>query len=315
MRTSIPPLPALIAFEAVARRRSFALAAAELHLTPSAVSHQVAHLEKLMGVRLFDRSSQGVRLSPVGESYLRRVAGALGAIGAATDDVRTGVRNSLYVHSSPSLASLWLMPRLAQFSQEHPGVSLFLSASPTHSDFELGLVDVDIRYGLPNWPNLTVQPLFEERIMPLASPSFIERHRLREPDELMQVPLIQSTVSVVQWSDWFGSAGLAHRPDRYALRFDRAYLSLQAAVQGLGVALESATIARGHLDADQLRPMFDPALSVSVRAHFIVYPPRHAERPEVAQFLQWVGSQVARTGSSLPQWKSTGKSKPARAKR
>jgi DNA-binding transcriptional LysR family regulator len=292
MRTSIPPLPALLAFEAVARRRSFALAAAELHLTPSAVSHQIARLEDFLGVRLFERSARGVELSTAGEAYLRRVAGALGAIGAATEDVRKDVRNSLYVHASPSLAGLWLMPRLGHFARAHPGVSLFLSASPTHSDFALGHVDVDIRYGLPDWPDLTVQPVFEERIMPLASPAFIERHRVREPDELLEVPLIQSTVSVVQWNDWFASRCLAHHPDRFALRFDRASLSLDAAVQGLGVALESATIAEGHLDAGRLRPMFDPAWSVAVRAHFVVYPPRHGQRPEVAQFLEWLGAQA-----------------------
>ncbi len=179
----LPPLPTLVAFEAVARRRSFALAAGELNLTASAVSHQIAKLEDFLGVRMFDRSPQGVKLSVAGESYLRRVAGALGAISAATEDVRQGVRNSLYVHASPSFASLWLMPRLANFAQAHPGISLFLSASPTHSDFALGQADLDIRYGLPQWPDLVVQPLFEEPILPLASPAFLERHRLREPAE------------------------------------------------------------------------------------------------------------------------------------
>ena len=294
MRTSIPPLSALVAFEAVARRRSFALAASELNLTPSAISHQIAHLEKLLGVRLFERTARGIALSQAGENYLRRVAGALGAIGAATDDVRMGVRNSLYVHTSPSLASLWLMPRLAGFSRSHPGVSLFLSASPTHSDFELGQVDLDIRYGLPNWPNLNVHPLFEEHILPMASPAFIERHRMREADELLEVPLIQSTVSLVQWIDWLATRGISEGPDRFALRFDRASLSLDAAVQGLGVALESMTMAQGHLEAQRLQPIFDPSWSVAVRAHFVVYPQRHAQRPEVLQFVEWLGEETAR---------------------
>jgi LysR family glycine cleavage system transcriptional activator len=298
MRTSIPPLPALLAFEAVARRHSFALAATELHLTPSAVSHQISRLEDFLGVRLFERSAKGVALSPAGENYLRRVAGALGAIGVATDDVRKDVRNSLYVHASPSFASLWLMPRLGHFARAHPGVSLFLSASPTHSDFALGLADVDVRYGLPTWPDMTVQLVFEERVLPLASPDFIERNRMRDPDELLQVPLIQSTVSIVQWNDWFGSRGLPHHPERFALRFDRASLSLDAAVQGLGVALESATIAQGHLEADRLRPVFDREWSVPVRGHYLVYPPRHGKRPEVVQFVEWLGAQAGQAGIS-----------------
>lgn len=291
----LPPLPSLQAFEAVARRRSFALAAGELNLTPSAVSHQIAKLEGFLGVKLFDRSSQGVKLSTAGEAYLRRVAGALGAIGAATDDVRQGVRNSLYVHTSPSFASLWLLPRLADFAQAHPGISLFLSASPTHSDFVLGQVDLDVRYGLPQWPQLVVQPLFEEHILPLASPAFIARQGLRTPADLLQAPLIQSTVSVVQWADWLGARDVARAPDRFALRFDRAQLALDAAVQGLGVALESATIGGQHLQAGRLAAVFDPSWSIRVQVHFLVYPARHAKRPEVEAFSNWL---LAQTGAA-----------------
>ncbi len=288
----LPPLPSLLAFEAIARRKSFALAAAELHLTPSAVSHQVARLEGFLGVKLFERSSRGVKLSPAGESYLQRVAGALGAIGAATDDVRQGVRNSLYVHASPSFASLWLMPRIGQFAQAHPGVSLFLSASHVHSDFELGQVDIDIRYGVPHWPQLVVKSIFREPIMPLASPAFIERHQIREPVDLLQVPLIQSTVGVVQWGDWFERFAPPKRPERFALRFDRALMALDAAVQGLGVALESAVIGADYLSSGRLQPVFDPQWAVAVQAHFVVYPQSHGYRPEVAQFLSWLETQT-----------------------
>jgi LysR family glycine cleavage system transcriptional activator len=288
----LPPLPSLVAFEAIARRRSFALAAGELHLTPSAVSHQVARLEEFLGVKLFDRTSRGVKLSPAGEAYLLRVGGALGAIGAATDDVRQGVRNSLYVHASPSFASLWMMPRIGQFAQAHPGVSLFLSASHLHSDFALGQVDIDIRYGVPAWPQLVVKPVFRESIMPLASAAFIERHQIRTPADLLQVPLIQSTVSVVQWADWFALHPPLQKPERFALRFDRAMMALDAAVQGLGVALESTAISNAHIDAGRLQPIFDPAWSIPVQAHFVVYPERHGYRSEVSQFLQWISEQT-----------------------
>ncbi len=298
----LPPLPSLVAFEAIARRRSFALAASELHLTPSAVSHQVARLEDFLGVKLFERSSRGVKLSPAGEAYLLRVGGALGALSAATDDVRQGVRNSLYVHASPSFASLWLMPRIGQFAQAYPGVSLFLSASHVHSDFELGQVDLDIRYGIPAWPQLVVKPIFREPIMPLASAAFIERHQIRTPADLLQVPLIQSTVGVVQWADWFALYHPAKKPERFALRFDRALMALDAAVQGLGVALESTVIGGGHIEAGRLQPVFDPAWAIPVQAHFVVYPERHGYRPEVAQFLEWLGTQVGPVpGPAMPK--------------
>jgi DNA-binding transcriptional LysR family regulator len=290
----VPPINNLLAFEAVARRRNFALAAAELHLTASAISHQVARLEAQLGVRLFERSSHGVRLSTAGELYLSRVGGALAAIAAATDDLRQGVSNSLYVHSAPSIASLWLMPRLHGFAQAHPEISLNLSAAHTHSDFALGQADIDIRYGVPQWPNLVVEPLFEERIVPLASPAFIQQHRLKRPEHLLDVPLIQSNVSVVQWPDWIAKFTDKRASDRFALRFDRAQMSLDAATQGLGVALESATIAGRHVAERKLRPVFGLEMAIKVKAHFAVYPARHAKRPPVEAFLTWLHHEAAR---------------------
>ena len=288
----IPPLAALQAFETIARRKSFALAAEELHLTPSAVSHQVAKLEGLLHVRLFERSARGVELTPAGQQYLQRVASALGAINTATEDLRHGVQDTLYVHSSPSFASLWLMPRIASFTEQHPHISLVLSASHVHSDFQLGQMDIDIRYGLPNWPNLEVEPVFTERIQPLASPEFIRSHALHEPADLLRVPLIQSSVNVVQWPDWFARFCSDQRPERMGLRFDRAMMSLDAAVQKLGVALESSAIGHSLIASGRLQPVFDDRLSLEVQGHFLVYPARHGARPEVQHFVQWLKEEA-----------------------
>lgn len=289
-----PPLPNLLAFEAVARRRSFALAAAELHLTASAVSHQIARLESQLGVRLLERSAHGVRLSAAGEQYLARIGGALTAIASASEDMRQGVSNSLYVHCAPSLASLWLMPRLRDFALACPEIALNLSAAHTHSDFALGQADIDIRYGVPNWPGLVVEPLFEERIVPLASPAFIREQRLKRIEQLLELPLIQSNVSVVQWSDWFGAFSDKRAPDRFSVRFDRAQMSLDAATQGLGVALESMTMAGKHLAEGKLRPVLAPDKAIRVKAHFAVYPARHAKRPPVEAFLAWLHGEAAK---------------------
>jgi LysR family glycine cleavage system transcriptional activator len=293
MRTSLPPLNCLLAFEAVARRLSFTTAAAELHLTPSAISHQIAKLEEFLGVRLFERTARNVELTSAGEDYIKRVGVALATLGAATDNARKGVRNTLHVHSTPSFASLWLMPRLAAFSKAYPGISLSLSSSVQHSDFAAGLVDIDIRYGLPHWPQLEVEPVFDEKITPLASPDFIRRHGIETPDDLMHVPLIQSMVSIVQWVDWFGARGSDFVPAGFAYRFDRAFMALDAAVQGLGVALESTSIGAPHILGKRLRPIFKAdAFSMPVQAHFLVYPARHAQRSEVANFLDWLRREV-----------------------
>jgi len=289
---TIPPLATLQAFEAIARRRSFAQAASDLGLTASAVSHQIAKLEKMVGTRLIDRTPAGVKLSVAGEQYLQRVSSAIAALTSATRDLQSGVRHSLYVHASPSLASLWLMPRLAGFAKTNPDVSLFLSSSHVHSDFGAGLSDVDIRYGVPNWPNLVVEPLFKEQVMPLISPTLQKRFKMKEPVDVLKAPLIQSAVSVVQWSDWLESVGVNQSPERYALRFDRAQLSLDAAIQGLGVALESTTMAAPHLESGRLVPLFPTKKAIKVEAHFVVYPKRHAKRKEVAAFLAWIKKQV-----------------------
>jgi DNA-binding transcriptional LysR family regulator len=290
----VPPTPNLLAFEAVARRRSFALAATELHLTASAISHQVARLESQLGVRLFERSAHSVRVTPTGQQYLQRVAGALAAIGTATEDLRQGVGNTLYVHAAPSFASLWLMPRLREFSQAHSEISLNLSAAHTHSDFALGQADVDIRYGIPQWQDLVIEPLFEERVLPLASPAFIRENRLRRPEQLLAVPLIRSNVNVVQWTDWFGEFADGRAPDHFSVQFDRSQMSIDAATQGLGVALESATIAARHLADGRLAPVLGLEAAVRVKAHFAVYPNRNARRPPVEAFLTWLHSEAAK---------------------
>ena len=129
--------------------------------------------------------------------------------------------------------------------------------------------------------------------MPLVSPALQKRLKMTEPADVLQAPLIQSAVSVVQWSDWLASVGVAQGPERYALRFDRAQLSLDAAIQGLGVALESATMAAPHLESGRLVPLFSAKQSVRVQAHFVVYPKRHAKRKEIAAFLAWLRTQCA----------------------
>lgn len=293
--SALPPIANLQAFEAVARRRSFALAAAELHLTASAISHQISRLEAQLDIRLFERSAHGVRLSPAGEHYLLHVGAALSSIASATDDLRQGIRNSLYVHSAPSLASLWLMPRLHRFAQAYPDISLNLSAAHTPSDFALGQADVDIRYGAPQWGDLVVEPLFVESIVPMASPAFIKQHKLKRVEQLLELPLIQSNVNVVQWSDWFARFTRLRAPDRFPLRFDRTQMSLDAAMQGLGVALDSAVNAGGHLADGRLKAVFGMDKAIRVKAHFAVYPERHAKRPAVEAFLSWLHGEAAKT--------------------
>lgn len=122
----------------------------------------------------------------------------------------------------------------------------------------------------------------------------MQEHRLKRPEHLLDVPLIQSTVSVVQWPDWFSAFAEQRAPDRFAVRFDRAQMSLDAAMQGLGVALESTTNAAGHIAERKLRPVFGLDKAIKVKAHFAVYPARHAKRPPVEAFLSWLHREASR---------------------
>ena len=150
-----------------------------------------------------------------------------------------------------------------------------------------------------------VEPLFEERIVPLASAAFIRKHRLKRPEQLLNVPLIQSNVSVVQWSDWFAAFSDKRAPDRFTLRFDRAHMSLDAATQGLGVALESTTTGGKHLTEGKLRPVLGMDKCIRVKAHFAVYPARHARRRPVEAFLSWLHGEAAATSSLTSDMKRT----------
>lgn len=288
MRSSIPPLSCLMAFESAARRSSFKLAAIELNLTPSAVSHQIAKLEELLEIKLFERTGRQIQLTTSGQEYLSRLSGALDTISVATDNARKGVNNTLFVHCSPSFASLWLMPRLTDFAKTYPDISLTLSSSVMPSDFDSAQVDLDIRYGLPVWEGVKVVPIYQERLLPLASPEFIKQHNIKKPEDLINLPLINSSVNILQWNDWFASRKIDYIPPQYAYRFERTFMALEAAVQGLGVAFDSSFIADRLIQAGTLVPIFKTEWSLKVEAHHMVFPSRHMHRPEVMNFIEWV---------------------------
>ena len=291
----LPPLKGIIAFEVVARLGSVNKAADELNVTASAVSHQIANLEGFVGRKLFERTSRGLMLTPVGERYRHDLTGALALIASAAQNARSseGIE-VLRIHVSPSFASLWLMPRLPSFLAEHPDLRVQLSAAHTHSDFSRGEVDLDIRYGAIRWGDLHVETIFAEEVLPLISPGLLERVVIRSADDLISQPLILSDVNVVQWPRWFAAHGVPLSPGTYALRFDRAYLAIDAAVQGLGIALESIRLAAASLQRGDLVPVFSDRKGLQVHAHHLVYPAAHGKWKKVAQFVTWLRREAAR---------------------
>jgi len=292
----LPPLKGIIAFEAVARLGSINKAADELNVTASAISHQIANLEGLVGRKLFERTSRGLTLTPVGERYRNDISGALTLIASAAQNARAsdGVE-VLRVHVSPSFASLWLMPRLPVFLASHPDLRIQLSAAHSESDFSRGEVDLDIRYGAVRAADLHVETIFRhEEVLPLASPVLLGTLAIREPADLLPQPLIFSMVNVVQWPRWFAARGVPLSPGEYALQFDRAHLAIEAAVRGLGIALESACLARASIEKGELVPVFADRKGIDVHAHHLVYPSAHGKRTKVQRFVQWVREEAAR---------------------
>jgi LysR family transcriptional regulator, glycine cleavage system transcriptional activator len=303
----LPPLKGIIAFEVVARLGSINKAADELNVTASAVSHQIANLEGYVGRKLFERTSRGLVLTPVGERYQNDVTGALALIASAAHNARSaeGVE-VLRIHVSPSFASLWLMPRLSAFLAEHPDLRIQLSASHTHSDFSRGDVDLDIRYGAIKWGELHVETIFEEEMLPLASPTLLGRALMRSPEQLLAQPLIFSDVNVVQWPRWFAAHGVPLSPATYALRFDRAYLVIEAAIQGLGVALESARLSERALRNGDLVPVFPDRKGIQVHAHHLVYPESHGKWSKIVRFVTWLRREAA-VQATAPKTSSRGR--------
>jgi LysR family glycine cleavage system transcriptional activator len=289
---NLPPLKSVLTFEVVARLGSITKAAAEMNLTPSAVSHQITNLESHVDRKLFERTARGVELTPAGQRYQQSLAGALAVIASAAENARGEGIEVLRIQASPSFAGLWLMPRLSRFMSENSDIKIRLSASHVHTDFSRGEVDIDIRYGLTRWTDLQVETIFTEEILPLVTPRLKEQLDLRKPEELLMQNLILSNANLVQWPHWFAAHGVSISPSQYALSFDRAYLSIQAAIQGLGIALESDRLAEDALGRGLLVPLFPYRKRIQIHAHHLVYPTAHAERSKVARFVSWIRKEI-----------------------
>jgi DNA-binding transcriptional LysR family regulator len=289
----LPPLRAIQAFEQTARFGNLARAAEVLNLTPSAVSHQLANLEAMIGRQLFVRAARGVTLTPVGEQYLKDISGLLHSLEVATERAASDVSlDCLRLHSSPSFGLLWLMPRLEAFRVSHPDIQINLSCSYESLHFSRDKIDVDIRHGLPNWPSYEVRTVRNEAFAVLASPQLLAKRPVASASDLLNKELILSEATLLQWPEWFAQHGLARPEHPYALSFDRSYMTLEAASHGLGFALESTLLAQKYLASGTLVEVAPEALSAAVAAHHLVFPKAHSSFPRVRRFLTWMEGEM-----------------------
>lgn len=286
----IPPLKALAAFEAVARNMSFTKAAAELNVTPSAISQQIKILEKHLSMRLFRRLNRRVLLTETGEIYHATVASAFSAIAEATDRIDTNLRPQiLLVRSAPSFATKWLLPRLPDFLATNADLDIRLDASNEKTDFVRENVDLEIRFGRAEWGTLHVEPLCRERIIPLLSPELARRHSIQAPQDLASgVPLIHSVKCPVSWEMWFAAHEIGHTIPLRGPRFDRSYMSIDAAREGFGAALDSDILAHKELARGELVSPFTMTRQFVRTLYWLVCPYRNLEQDKTARFRQWL---------------------------
>lgn len=279
-------LSALRVFEAAARNGGFRAAAVELHLSPSAVSHAIRQLEDRLGVRLFEREGRRVILTADGTALLRHV-------GVAFEEIRRGLAavssrgpGLLRLHCAPSFAAQWLSPRLKDFVAEHPGVELRLAANASYASFPSEEFEADIVYGPPRIGGLVVHPLVEEVVTPLCAPAL--GARITTPHDLLDLPLIQSDQKQLRWPDWLQANGIVAIPAPVA-RFDRSFLAIAAATDGLGIALESTLLADRELREGRLvAPFAGRGRDLTYIGHHLVYPQTEGSRRPLRQFVAWL---------------------------
>ena len=298
MAQPLPPLNALRAFEAIARHLSFAKAAEELHVTPAALSHQIRALEEQLGQPLFVRLTRAIELTDAGRLIYPGLHAGFESVRNAIGQLeRSREANILVISATPGLVAKWLMPRLWRFLREHPDVDARVSASMKLADFAAEGVDVAIRLSKQPGPDLYVEKLFEDSLLPVCSPRLVEQG-LHGPADLVRFPLIHYDVPTSMhapplWADWFAVAGLSADATR-GLRVNVPDHALDAAVAGAGVSLSFKLIASDDVHSGRLVTPFGPELPLPSSYSFCC-PKGHETRPKVRAFRDWLFAEMAET--------------------
>jgi len=300
MNRTLPPFPAVRAFEAAARHLSFKRAAEELHVTQSAVSHQIKALEDFLGVALFRRGTRGVALTAAGRSYLPALGEALDKMASATERLRGDpARDTLSVKTTPAFASRWLLPRLDAFRRAHPSITIALSTAIDGVDFANEDIDVAVWYGYGDWPRLHSDSLLRSRLVPVCSPGLLrDGPVLRRPDDLRHYTLLHNAMSD-DWARWLRAAGAGLVDATRGPRFGDCNLMMQAAVEGQGVALAFEALVDADLAAGRLVEVFDVELLPDAW-YYILVPPGGQARPKVAAFRDWLLHEAAGEERAAP---------------
>lgn len=291
----LPPLHAVQTFEAAARHLSFQRAAAELHVTPSAVSHQIRALEDFLGTRLFERRGRHVLLTPEGQTYLPAVRAALNQIQAATERVAAtrGV-GPLTMGVVAPFAMGWLVPRLPDFQRAYADVEVRLSLITSADPIDFGRSDLDlvIRFGALEQAGVRNHRLINEELVPVCSPALLQRRPLQRPEDLREATRLHVLPRLDRWRRWLSLAGVSEAHAERGPKFDNTPLALEAAEAGLGVAIADRHLVAGEIADGRLVIPFDIRLP-GRGAYYLAYPEEHAEKPKIVAFREWILRELA----------------------
>lgn len=291
-----PGLRSLRAFDAAARHLNFTRAAQEINVTPAAISHQIKELEEQIGAELFTRTSRTMRLTRAGEVLYTAARDSLETLNQALYRIkRLENRKQLKVSAPPSLAAKWLVPRLDEFLATQPGADVRLDVSHAVVDFDREDIDVAIRFGEGKYPGLRADLLFQDFVFPVCSPSIITKEKpLRTPRDLLKHTLIhldwdaQPGLSWPNWSMWMKAAGVSEFDDKAGLHFRQTSFAVQAAIDGMGVALGDSNLVADDLAAGRLVKPFELSIKAPRQfAYHVITRPDPANSPMVEAFRKW----------------------------
>ena len=306
MSVRFPPIAALRALEAAARHLSYTRAAEELHVTQSAISHQIRHAEELWGFKLFERRGRrlvlteaGHALVPVVRDFIRRITSTLQDL-AESNDGQTALRVTLL----QSFAFKWLVPRLGHFNHDYPDIDVWISTSDELIGFDRENADAGIRLGYGNWGDLYEELLLTEYVFPVCSPLFLKEHGIpANPQELLSLPLLRrSTIDILpRWRDWFRDAGVTVKKMPSGTKFPQTSLALQAAIDHQGIALARSAHVLDDINAGRLVALFPEVVSKSNVSYFFVCTPGRENEPQIAAFRLWLVSEAKESQREFDQ--------------
>ncbi len=292
MPRRLPPLSTLRSFEAAARLLSFSAAARELSVTPTAVSHQMRSLEEWLEVKLFDRTTRSVRLTAAGRRYAPAVRAALEGLEQATAQVAAHTPGHVVsVTVTTSFATKWLVPRLTAFKTLYPDVDVRISTQIASVDLEREGFDMGIRYGSGRWPGLVAERLLSEHVFPVCAPAMLQSGApLEKPADLAAHTLLHVSSMPDDWRVWLTAAGVQDIDPTQGMTFDLWLAALNAATDGVGVALGHTPLVERDLAAGRLVAPFSCELPNEF-AYYIVYPEGGLRSDAFFAFKDWLLSQ------------------------